>query len=407
MTTRRGKAPTSVAIVNDGQEEIVKEETTTRRGKAPNRVATGNVGREEMVKGETTTRKGKAPNRVATGNDGREEIVKEETTTRRGKAPNSSVAILHGGQEEMVKEETTTRHGKASNSSVAVVNGGEDEMVKEEFVVVARKRNKNNKHANYGSNKSAEVIRAQNNPNAPGDTRCTRNDGKQWRCPKPKVGDSKFCAAHDKYAAPSSAQRRPKRRNSTSDVPLPKKKMSKGEGITKRRDPVVLIDSEDSDEETKEEETGRENGIRSLRTRIKTVSYTEEVVRSGEDNKSARNRRKTHSGDLTISSAGEKSSHKDGKVVEQGKDSSKENSRKSVKKEVTFEVEEESGRTSRKVVKKEVGVKKAVEGKESGSRSSKKGVKKEETEEDIEERFSHKQKKNVSLLLVPVQVMLG
>ena len=255
--------------------------------------------------------------------------------------------------------------------------------------------------------KSAEVIRAQNNPNAPGETRCTRNDGKQWRCPKPKVGDSKFCAAHASYVAPSSAQRRPKRRNSTADVTLPKKKISKGEGITKRRDHVTLLDSEDSEEATKEEETGRENGSRSLRTRFKAVSYSEEVVGSGEDNKSARNRRKTYSGDLTISSAGEKSSHKGGKVVEQGKDTFKEYSRKFVKKEMVVKAEEESDRTSRKVVKKEVGVKKAVEGKESGSRSSKKGLKKEETEEDIEERFSHKHRKDVSLLLVPVQVMLG
>lgn len=45
-----------------------------------------------------------------------------------------------------------------------------------------------------GRVKSPEVILALLDPDAPGDTRCTRNDGKKWRCTETKVEGSRLCS---------------------------------------------------------------------------------------------------------------------------------------------------------------------------------------------------------------------
>ena len=52
--------------------------------------------------------------------------------------------------------------------------------------------------------KSPEVMRALLHPDAPGDTRCTTNDGKRWRCSRVKVEGSRFCSRHEKLRARKS-----------------------------------------------------------------------------------------------------------------------------------------------------------------------------------------------------------
>lgn len=51
--------------------------------------------------------------------------------------------------------------------------------------------------------KSPEVKRALLHPDAPGDTRCTKNDRRRWRCSATKVEGSRFCSRHGKQRAGS------------------------------------------------------------------------------------------------------------------------------------------------------------------------------------------------------------
>lgn len=46
--------------------------------------------------------------------------------------------------------------------------------------------------------KSPEVKRALLHPDAPDDTRCTKNDRRRWRCFRTKVEGSRFCSRHGK-----------------------------------------------------------------------------------------------------------------------------------------------------------------------------------------------------------------
>lgn len=52
-----------------------------------------------------------------------------------------------------------------------------------------------------GGVKSPEVKRALSHPDAPGDTRCTKNDRRRWRCSATKVEGSRFCSRHGKQPA--------------------------------------------------------------------------------------------------------------------------------------------------------------------------------------------------------------
>ena len=97
--------------------------------------------------------------------------------------------------------------------------------------------------------KSAEVLQAQRNPDQPGDTRCTRNDGKVWRCKKPRVEGNRFCESHVKTVngggsgGTSKAGGASKRRHSTSDIVAPPQPAEK-----KPRRVVNDSDDDDSDD---------------------------------------------------------------------------------------------------------------------------------------------------------------
>lgn len=81
-------------------------------------------------------------------------------------------------------------------------------------------------------NKSLEVLQAQRYPDQAGDTRCTRNDGKVWRCKKPRVEGFRFCESHVKSlnGGGGSKATTSKRRHSTSDFPPSEKKSFRSNG---------------------------------------------------------------------------------------------------------------------------------------------------------------------------------
>ena len=103
--------------------------------------------------------------------------------------------------------------------------------------------------------KSPEVLQAQRNPDQPGDMRCTRNDGKVWRCKKPRVEGNRFCESHVKTVN-GGASKAPKRRHSTSDIAPPEKEIStngkasnghSSQKIVKREEKVYIESSSDGD----------------------------------------------------------------------------------------------------------------------------------------------------------------
>lgn len=235
-------------------------------------------------------------------------------------------------------------------------------------------RLKDGQHKDSGRHidgKSSEVSQAQGNPDAEGDTRCTRNDGKQWRCSQSRLENNRFCAKHATNKHATKGSNGLKRRHSTSDVVLPEEKMRKQNGAPRKRDPVVVLES-DNDEQMNEEKVnkgeegdkkasgGGEDGVRSLRKRSSRVSYTSEVIHPATDDDKVINRRKTISGEVKVVDGKETSmtTQTDGKVVKEdvvkSKDGNQTSSRKSVKKEVTTKVEETSTKKmQQKVVRKD------------------------------------------------------
>lgn len=267
--------------------------------------------------------------------------------------------------------------------------------------------------------KSYEVVQAQAHPDAEGDKRCTRNDGKQWRCSQQRLENNRFCAKHatNKHGSKGGSNGL-KRRHSTSDVALPEEKMRKQNGAPRKRDPVVVIES-DNDEQMNEEKEGDnkaggggEGGVRSLRKRSSRVSYTAEVIHPAIDDEKVINRRKTISGEVKLVDGKETSTttQTNGKVVKEdvvkSKDGNQTSLRKSVKKEVTTKVEETSTKKlQQKVVKKDSAangkdnddkiVKGGDEDGNGGGQRGRKILREEESDEEDETKVVKKKKNSI------------
>lgn len=197
-------------------------------------------------------------------------------------------------------------------------------------------------------NKSPEVLQAQRNPDQAGDTRCTRNDGKVWRCKKPRLEGNRFCESHVK-SVNGGASKAPKRRHSTSDIAPPEKKPRRG---TEEGAPG------------ESEESQKEDASRSLRKRTPKFQHADHPSKDG----LVAHRRKTISGEMTIGES--KFMHLNGKVPKEEGAKAKETPRKGDKKEV----EGCSEKKLLKVYKKETG----TNGKLNNGHSSQKNLKKEE-----------------------------
>lgn len=195
--------------------------------------------------------------------------------------------------------------------------------------------------------KSPEVLQAQRNPDQPGDTRCTRNDGKVWRCKKPRVEGNRFCESHVKTVNGGSSKAS-KRRHSTSDVAPPGKKPRRSSGVGSNG---AHGESDDSQERSPEGKAGGEDASLGMRRRVVNPP-SKDVV----------NRRKTVSGEITITETREKVMHLNG--------NRKETPRRAEK----MEFERVSAKKTLKVYKKET----ITNGKASNGHSSLRTVKKEE-----------------------------
>ena len=197
--------------------------------------------------------------------------------------------------------------------------------------------------------KSPEVLQAQRNPDQPGDTRCTRNDGKVWRCKKPRVEGNRFCESHVKTIN-GGASKAPKRRHSTSDIAPPEKKPRRSSGLGTNG---AHGESDDSQERSLEGKAGGEDSPLRMRRRVVHPPSKDGILPS---------RRKTISGEITISETKEKVMHLNG------------NRRDTPRKTDKKEVERGSEKKPLKVYKKEI----STNGKAGNGHSSQKIVKREE-----------------------------
>jgi len=147
-------------------------------------------------------------------------------------------------------------------------------------------------------NKSPEVLQAQKNPDLAGDTRCTRNDGKVWRCKKTRVQGNRFCESHVK-SVNGGASKTQKRRHSTSDIhATPRPSTAPPE----KKPRTSAVDSDD---------TGGEDASRSLRKRTPKFQHADAPTKDG----LFAHRRKTISGEMTLGEGKEKFMHLNGKEV--------------------------------------------------------------------------------------------
>ena len=195
--------------------------------------------------------------------------------------------------------------------------------------------------------KSPEVLQAQRDPDRAGDTRCTRNDGKVWRCKKPRLEGNRFCESHVKTV--NGGSKAPKRRHSTSDIAPPEKKPRRSTGLGTD---VAHVESLDSQERPGEGKAGGEDSSLRMRRRVVNPPSRDGVT----------NRRKTVSGEITGGETKEKVMHLNG--------NRKETPRKTDKKDV----ERGSEKKPLKVYKKETN----TNGKASNGHSSQRPVRREE-----------------------------
>lgn len=173
-------------------------------------------------------------------------------------------------------------------------------------------------------NKSPEILQApRNTDQAAGDTRCTRNDGKAWRCKKPKVDGNRFCESHTKCVNGGASQA-PKRRHSASDIAPSEKKPCRSSGLGTHSAPG------ESDVSHK---SGGDHASRSFRRRTPKFHYASVVNHPWKKDGLVDHRRKTISGESTIRENKEKFMHLKDKVPKEDGTKAKETPRKADKKE--------------------------------------------------------------------------